>query len=111
MDTVKYLKERARFCKFCSENNENHNCNFCIHHNPRSKKDIRNSVVQIENWARLNPIKTRLDVFKEQYPNGNNRGKETCCCVKIFDRDAGKDCAELSCYECKDRFWNEEVEE
>lgn len=106
MDAVKYLKERARFCKFCSENDENHNCIVCVHHNTRSKKDIENSVVLIANWARLNPIKTRLDLFKEQYPNGNN-----CACVKVFDSNAGRDCAELSCDECKDRFWNEEAEE
>ena len=103
MDAVKYLKTIDRIC--------NGNCDKCVLNDLCDGDctlcaDIEKVVEEVEKWAEKHPAKTRLDLFKEQYPNGNN-----CACVKVFDSNAGRDCAELSCDECKDRFWNEEAEE
>lgn len=73
-------------------------------------------IAEVEEWAKMNPVKTRQSVFLEQYPNvrldTNGLIDISPCRMDPgkyqFD---GKDCRKFrSCGDCHREFWMQEVE-
>lgn len=69
-------------------------------------------VAEVEEWAKMNPIKTRQSVFLEQWPNCmmNHDGTVGMCPRNVdknyicdLNRSAG-------CPDCRREFWMQEVE-
>lgn len=73
-------------------------------------------IAEIEEWAKMNPVKTRQSVFLEQYPDANidKRGIMQVCPMYISAvyRDSGGLCAnqDSNCGDCRREFWSQEVE-
>lgn len=73
-------------------------------------------VAEVEEWAKMNPIKTRQSVFLEQYPEAqiDNNGVLGVCPAPMFHshRTDGGGCIDVnrSCPDCRREFWSQEVE-
>ena len=78
-----------------------------------SPKDV---VTEVEEWAKMNPVKTRQSVFLEQYPEAeiDVNGIVQLCPMSISaaHRDSGGECKnpERLCRDCRREFWMQEVE-
>lgn len=70
-------------------------------------------VAEVEEWAKVNPVKTRQDVFLEQWPNAKvfadgildfcPRELDECYSCKSTD-------TKMRCQSCRREFWMQEVE-
>ena len=73
-------------------------------------------VAEVEEWAKMNPVKTRQSVFLEQYPEayaGEGDALQVCPrLVSASHRNAYGGCVNLTrkCIDCKKDFWMQEVE-
>lgn len=73
-------------------------------------------VAEVEEWAKMNPIKTRKSVFLEQWPEANvdSLGVLEVCPSSISTsyRNAYGGCANIGakCWDCRREFWMQEVE-
>lgn len=73
-------------------------------------------VGEVEEWAKMNPIKTRQSVFLEQYPEAqiDNNGVLGVCPAPMFRsyRTDGGGCIDLDrkCPDCRREFWGQVVE-
>lgn len=115
MDAVKFLNELTRMCKNHTVCNKcDHSCQlYEIEFNIENNGEIGlfnvmrtnpNKLVDIvEQWSKEHPKKTRLEDFKEKYPNANTEEyfyDNVCCehlgylnkCPHDYDVDACKDC-------------------
>lgn len=68
-------------------------------------------VAEVEEWAKMNPIKTRQSVFLEQWPNA----QLDCCgiveiCPSDIDTTIHQNCSADKCGGCRREFWMQEVE-
>lgn len=116
MDAVEYIKERDRMCKTyenCSL------CPACLDNDcivtRRSGFAPEQQVNTVKVWAEQHQRKTRQDVFLERYPNAklDSEGILCLCPEYIY---AGDVCAKMGnckmfCYDCRHKFWPQEVEE
>ena len=111
MDAVKFLKESKRICDtlHCTAcpigvQNNGKGC-FCSIFKERFPEE---SVAKVEQWSKENPVKTRLSVFKEQYPVVSD--EYVCiniCAGELYGFECGYKCEdEDDCVDC----WNVEVE-
>ena len=105
MDVSVFFKELKRMCKSleckdCPIRGSNEICRVL---NPGNIGEV---VPIVEKWSKEHPQKTRLDDFKEKYPNANldAHGFPDFCCAKLgYVRNCGK----TTCEEC----WNIPLEE
>ena len=73
-------------------------------------------VAEVEEWAKMNPVKTRQSVFLEQFPNVlldiNGMINISPCRVDSKQHPFnGNDCRKFkSCGDCRREFWMQEVE-
>ena len=73
-------------------------------------------VAEVEEWAKMNPIKTRQSVFLEQWPEANvgeNGVLEVCpIAVSASHKNSYGGCAVVGrqCAVCRREFWMQEVE-
>lgn len=115
MDAVTYIKEVIRMCESCR-----HDCDGCPTYdegfcpfslNDMSKRDAEKTVSSIEQWAKDHPIKTRQSEFLKIFPKAGIKGDALWMCPKYisYDYRPEKNCYEISCDDCKRKFWNEEV--
>lgn len=120
MDAVKFLQERARMCNSFSPDCEGcrvdeekpviSECYRWMLENPERAVKI------VEEWSAAHPVKTRQDVFLEQWPEAKieNGGCLGACpyFVSAIHRDKYGRCAVhgKSCYECRQEFWTQVVE-
>ncbi len=116
MDAVEYIKERDRMCKTyenCSL------CPACLDNDcivtRRSGFAPEQQVNTVKVWAEQHPRKTRQSVFLERYPNAklDSEGILCLCPEYIYEGDV---CAKMGnckmfCYDCRHKFWPQEVEE
>lgn len=113
MDAVEFLKAKNQMCisvQTCSkclldEINNTNNIN-CFDEGFEEK-----AVAIVEKWAKEHPIKTRQSEFLKLFPNAVIR--DSCVDIKPCEVDAEFECPDrntVSCGECKQRYWNEEVE-
>ncbi len=71
-------------------------------------------VAEVEEWAKMNPIKTRQSVFLEQWPEAELHidGVLWLCPkrVSVAHRNDNSRCATITCNDCRREFWSQEVE-
>lgn len=112
MDAIEFLKERRRMCysyKSC------YGCPFrgdvCSISNTMSDDDYKKIIITVEKWSKEHPRKTRQSVFLEQYPNANIiEGTLTICPYNLGLIDKCRSGLGNLCYECREKFWMQEVE-
>lgn len=109
MDAVKLLKEAQRMCM------ETEYCEGCPIHkycaidtNVFEIKEPEKVVKIIEKWAAEHPKKTRQSEFLKMFPNATPFHIDPC----NVDADMAIDskCRRKSCIECREEYWNTEVE-
>lgn len=114
MDAVEYLKTLNRMCH-CE-------CLKCEFRKVRSgfetcpvwqRTHPEEAVAIVEKWAKEHPIKTRMSVFLEQWPDARIHRADglpfvsPCYLVDKLDLK----CTGIACPECRKAFWLAEVEE
>lgn len=127
MDAVKFLKERMRMCE--SSYDRETQCAGCLAYDPKGDRNVckvlmRNDIKAktetdmivavdiVEKWSKDHPRKTRLQDFKEKYPNGTfEKDSEIphVCCDDLgycFCKSSNGGGPEGDCKKC----WNEPVE-
>ena len=73
-------------------------------------------IAEVEQWAKMNPIKTRQSVFLEQWPEVviDEDGVVEICSAYISGayRNKNSACANpaKACKDCRREFWMQEVE-
>lgn len=107
MDAIEFVKQLRRMDEKGALKNR-----FiypCVGRETDSPEDV---VAEVEEWAKMNPVKTRQSVFLEQWPNcmmgddgvvgmcPSNVDKNYIC---DLNRSAG-------CPGCRREFWMQEVE-
>lgn len=121
MDAVEYLKDRTRMtkagdgvhgglceisCTECPLYDENNgmkvNCEKLETLYPEKLVEI------VEKWAAEHPRKTRQSEFLKMFPNATPFHIDPC----NVDADMAIDskCRRKSCIECREEYWNTEVE-
>lgn len=86
----------------------------CVGRETGSPEDV---VAEVEEWAKMNPVKTRQSVFLEQYPDAIISDDELpevapCqLCAGLIHGESVEDCENRGlCEECRREFWMQEVE-
>lgn len=114
MDVVKFVKTVNRLCKQgCKK------CPVCKEgvcmagFDDDSVKNIEETVLKVEQWSKDNPVKTRQSEFLKMFPNAqmNADGDVIWMCPKYisYDYRPEENCHEISCSDCKRKFWLTEV--
>lgn len=105
MEVLKFFKELDRMytslsCGDCPVYGVNGICRIL------TTKNMEELVPIVEKWSKEHPQKTRLDDFKEKYPNANisKHGFPDFCCTKL---GYVCNCGKTTCEEC----WNTPLEE
>lgn len=118
MDAVKFLQERVRMCNSFSSDCEGcrdacskpvmSECCRWMFENPERAVKI------VEGWSAEHPQKTRQNVFLEQYPDAeiDGQGVPYVCPAEVYGEQACpriKDGTPIMCYDCRSKFWMQEV--
>lgn len=113
MDAVKFIEERNRMCKshkscFGCPAYDRGFCRFDV----SIAGDKTDSQIKIvEEWSAAHPIKTRQDVFLEQWPEAriDDNGVLGVCpaTVPLSYRKDGCGCINIhkTCSNCRNEFW------
>lgn len=119
MDTLEFLKERKRMCKSFGTS-----CDGCpLHGHPctsissMNDGDCERLLVEVEQWSKEHPRKTRQSVFLNQWPEVEltKDGVISICPVAVSSayRNKTGGCASPTlprCAVCRREFWMQEVE-
>lgn len=118
MDAIEFFKTANRLCK-------NQGCETCpigkkgycmVGIDNNSVKNIEETILKLEKWAKDHPVKTRQSEFLKLFPNADMQRIHTlflCVmdqtirptrCVKYGSFSSPK-----KCVECRNDYWNEEV--
>lgn len=121
MDALEFLKTKSRMCEYFFDKNKNdsrHKCTGCplsIENNGTNcmcrkfvPKFPEKSVEIVEKWKEEHPTKTRLSEFLRMFPNADLTYGIPKLCIKVYDKNAK--CEDHLCFECKDAYWNAEIE-
>lgn len=105
MDAVKFVEERRRMFAVTGENPK-----YSLFNMTTRAEDV---VKEVEEWSAAHPRKTRQSVFLEQYPRANLLGNGVITiCPKAIEKgyapSAG--CNDTNCFDCKTKYWMQEVE-
>lgn len=114
MDAVEYLKEIVRMCESMEC------CKDCAFsggiatfpcESTNKKLECRNpeeAVAIVGKWSAEHPRKTRQSEFLKMFPNATPFHIDPC----NIDTDMAIDskCRCKSCIECREEYWNQEVE-
>nr|DAE27998.1 MAG TPA: hypothetical protein [Siphoviridae sp. ctvxh7] len=107
MDVAEFFSELRRMCKSSSD------CAKCEYHGDRCDNAIElfeKTVAMVEQWSREHPRKTRQSVFLEQWPEAKlfvgAIDIKPCSLVASLRSE----CPKTSCYDCRRKFWMQEVE-
>lgn len=115
MDAVEFFKTVNRLCKnqrCCTE------CPICkngvscmIKFDDDSIKSIEETVSKVEQWAKDNPVRTRQSEFLRMFPKAEMKDDYLWMCPKYinYDYNPEENCHEISCSDCKRKFWLTEV--
>lgn len=109
MDAVELLKGINRIC-------EHHlNCDdgcplktWCVKNLCSLSEDPKKVIEVVEKWTNEHPVKTRQSEFLKMFPNATPFHIDPC----NVDADMAIDskCRRKSCIECREEYWNQEVE-
>lgn len=109
MDVLKFMKERRRMCDYYSRcfecpRADEPNCNI----EEMSNEEIENFVNIVEQWSKEHPLRTRLQDFREKYPNAphSDNGTPVICCANL-GYDENWVLCNSDCVAC----WNKPLEE
>lgn len=112
MDVLKFMKEYRRMCNYypryfeCPRADEP-NCNI----EEMSDEELENFVNTVEQWSKEHPQRTRLQDFREKYPDAlMKQGNCPKTCAK--DLRYCKECPYIKGLICDcDECWNMPVED
>lgn len=106
MDAVEFLDKVDRLSKRGSTEEK------MRYNDYRAEKDNAGAVKFVERWTAAHPAKTRQSEFLKHYPDARilAHGCLNACPMDVFS-DAGINCNEQPCFECKKAFWLAEVED
>lgn len=112
MDALKFMKEFYRmcdyysggFCKGCPRKEEP-SCDSST----MSDEELAKLISDVEKWSKEHPQLTRLQDFREKYPNVSMEadGTPAICCIDLGYRQYDCDPLKENCVDC----WNMPVEE
>lgn len=109
MEALEFLKAAKR--RYKSNPDENFSAIYF------DEPDFEGYVKDVEEWAKNNPIKTRQNVFLEQYPDaiigddGFPYVAPCQLCDGLIHGESIEDCENRGlCVECRRDFWMQEVE-
>lgn len=111
MDALKFFKEFKRMCNCYSEEfcagcprKAEPNCDELI----MEDDELNKLIADVEKWSKEHPQRTRLQDFREKYPNAQicESGLPSACCMSL---GYCKNCDDTDndCWAC----WNMPVEE
>ena len=106
MDAVECMKAVTRMLKSGTID-----CAIQKYISAQKKNDYEGMVEAAEQWAAAHPIKTRMSVFLEQWPDARIHRADglpfvsPCYLVNKTDPE----CTGTSCPKCRKAFWLEEV--
>jgi hypothetical protein len=109
MDAIEFIKQLRRMDEKGVPKNR-----FIYLRVGRETDSPEDVVAEVEEWVKMNPVKTRQSVFLEQWPNARpaDDGVLTFC-PKRFDFHISclAECHSLKkCSDCRREFWMQEVE-
>lgn len=107
MDAIEFVKQLRRM------DEKGVSKNRFIYPRVGRETDLPEDVVaEVEEWAKMNPIKTRQSVFLEQWPNCMvDRDGTVGMCPKNVDKNYICDLNRYTgCLDCRREFWMQEVE-
>lgn len=109
MDAIEFIKQLRRMDEKGVPKNR-----FIYLRVGRETDSPEDVVAEVEEWAKMNPVKTRQSVFLEQYPEA---GIDECgylmLCPKRISADCRNrygNCTSRLCSDCRCEFWMQEVE-
>lgn len=109
MDAIEFIKQLRRM----DEKGVPKNC-FIYLRVGRETDSPEDVVAEVEEWAKMNPVKTRQSVFLEQYPEAaiDECGYLMLCPKRISAdcRNRYGNCTSRLCSDCRCEFWMQEVE-
>lgn len=111
MDAIEFVKQLRRMDEKGAL--KNRFIYSCVGRETDSPEDV---VAEVEEWAKMNPVKTRQSVFLEQWPNAWTYadGVLSICPNRVADwhRSTLGTCISGSkiCEDCRREFWSQEVE-
>lgn len=117
MDAVEFIVAQERMCNenisgygSCDLNVSEYCTKLCD--NLISRAEAEDAVRIVEAWSKEHPRKTRQDVFLEQWPEevlvDGIIGIKPCSLVAAYKLEI--ECNKTSCYDCRRKFWMQEVE-
>lgn len=116
MDAIKFINEANRmchlhdFCNNCPAFDSLGPCKILYSNNYSAEEKL--SIV--EKWSKEHPIKTRQNIFLEQYPEAeiDENGCLMLCPITVSadKRNRHEDCTTLKCTDCRREFWMKEIE-
>lgn len=87
MDALKFIKEFKRMCNCCSggfcagcPRKENPSCD-----DQMMDDELNKLIADVEKWSKEYPRRTRLQDFREKYPNAEvyPDGQPVICCARL----------------------------
>lgn len=111
MDAIEFIKQLRRMDEKGVQKNR-----FIYLRVGRETDSPEDVVAEVEEWAKMNPVKTQQSVFLEQYPEariGDDGVLQILpCSISASHRDTRGNCVNMrrDCYDCRREFWMQEVE-
>lgn len=109
MDAIEFIKQLRRMDEKGVPKNR-----FIYLRVGRETDSPEDVVAEVEEWVKMNPVKTRQIVFLEQWPE-TEVDKSGCLrlCPELVSadyRNRHADCPNRVCMDCRREFWMKEVE-
>ena len=109
MDAIEFIKQLRRMDEKGVPKNR-----FIYLRVGRETDSPEDVVAEVEEWAKMNPVKTRQSVFLEQYPEAEI---DECGYLMLSPKRISADCrnrygncTSRLCSDCRCEFWMQEVE-
>lgn len=110
MDAIEFIKQLRRMDEKGVPKNR-----FIYLRVGRETDSPEDVVAEVEEWVKMNPVKTRQSVFLGNYPCAriDRQSVLYACPADVYGDNVcpkKKDAAPITCYECRREFWSQEVE-
>jgi hypothetical protein len=111
MDAIEFIKQLRRMDEKGVPKNR-----FIYLRVGRETDSPEDVVAEVEEWVKMNPVKTRQSVFLEQYPEARIGDDGVLqiypCSISASHRNARGNCVTMGrkCPDCRREFWMQEVE-
>jgi hypothetical protein len=109
MDAIEFIKQLRRMDEKGVPKNR-----FIYLRVGRETDSPEDVVAEVEEWAKMNPVRTRQSVFLEQWPEAEiDTYGYLMVCPKRISADCRiryRNCSDRLCSDCRPEFWMQEVE-